>query len=693
MIAATICAAGSDNYAFEEITVEHNWKITLTNYSITYENTFDLKNNNPTMYTLLSEDITLAPLSGRAYYTFDGWYYNDEKITTIQKGFMGGNVTLKAKWTPIVYTITYQDVKDVVNDNPTTYTIEDGTITLKPLADRVDYVFRYWERVYDDPYKVDVSSTTAISVSKHKGNITLKAVWDRKTEYDAFEYTVSEDCTKATITGLKNTAQTEIAIPSGVVAIGDSAFKNCTSLSTVRFEEGIQLLTIGDYAFYYCGIRSITIPATVTETGNYAFSRSGISEMNFSSESSLTTIGNRAFDSCSYLTEFTIPDSVVSMGQYVFDVCISLTKVVFGKGMTVIGENVYGGFSVLRELEFKGVITSLHKNALSGVATKNVTLTLNWNQKVLEKEVYMIIGGGSGYSDDYRVQSGYYRATSGVTSFCGFTFSEIRLTCDATDMSAEEFSSALEPASSGVFTSLKFILPANADDYFSSIATLVSKYDFDTVRLTIEGANSIPESAFLHCSSLKEVIIGDGVTSIENNAFRSCSCLQKITFGKDLIVLGEIAFYSCCVTEIEIPDSVISIGKTCFNGCRELESIKLSSSITEISDCLFGNCVSLKSIIIPNGVMTIGRDSISGCYKVESIVIPKSVTTISYHAIFDCKSLTTIYYTGTESDWQLISVASYNDSLNAATVYYYSETQPTTAGNYWHYVNGVPTVW
>ncbi|MBQ9709005.1 MAG: hypothetical protein IJV67_00080 [Clostridia bacterium] len=46
-----------------------------------------------------------------------------------------------------------------------------------------------------------------------------------------------------------------------------------------------------------------------------------------------------------------------------------------------------------------------------------------------------------------------------------------------------------------------------------------------------------------------------------------------------------------------------------------------------------------------------------------------------------------------KSDWAKITINNYNSELTNATRYYYSETQPTVAGKYWHYVNGVPTAW
>ena len=66
--------------------------------------------------------------------------------------------------------------------------------------------------------------------------------------------------------------------------------------------------------------------------------------------------------------------------------------------------------------------------------------------------------------------------------------------------------------------------------------------------------------------------------------------------------------------------------------------------------------------------------------------------------MFDnCSKLTSVYYGGTAEDWAKISIDSYyNAGLTSATRYYYVENEsdlPDDDGNYWHYVDGVPTVW
>lgn len=71
-----------------------------------------------------------------------------------------------------------------------------------------------------------------------------------------------------------------------------------------------------------------------------------------------------------------------------------------------------------------------------------------------------------------------------------------------------------------------------------------------------------------------------------------------------------------------------------------------------------------------------------------------SVTIIQSSVFEQCDSLTNVYYAGDESDWEMIDISTfYNNSLTNATRFYYSDTEPTESGNYWHYVDGIPTVW
>jgi hypothetical protein len=76
------------------------------------------------------------------------------------------------------------------------------------------------------------------------------------------------------------------------------------------------------------------------------------------------------------------------------------------------------------------------------------------------------------------------------------------------------------------------------------------------------------------------------------------------------------------------------------------------------------------------------------------VTIPDSVTSIGYEAFYYCSSLTEVYYNGSAAEWNSISIGSYNDYLENATLYYYSEARPAEEGNYWHWgENGEVVIW
>jgi len=241
----------------------------------------------------------------------------------------------------------------------------------------------------------------------------------------------------------------------------------------------------------------------------------------------------------------------------------------------------------------------------------------------------------------------------------------------------------------------------NKDDVPSSLKTVVitggSSIGEDAFaycsRLTSiaipNSVTSIGEYAFRGCSSLTSVTIPNNVTSIERYAFSGCSSLTSVTIPNSVTSIGEDAFFGCSsLTSITVPNSVTSIERYAFSGCSSLTSITIGNSVTSIGGSAFRGCSSLTSITIPNSVTSIGFSAFSGCSSLESITIPSSVKYIDDLAFYECDNLT-IYCRASSkpSGWS----GWWNDGN--CPVYWYSETQPTTAGKYWHYVDGVPTAW
>lgn len=130
-------------FAGETIILKAKWK--LIDYQISYVLNNGVNSElNPTKYNY--EDEIILDVAEKTGYAFVGWYNNEnfsgQKITQINLASVG-DVTLYAKFEIIHYNITYVLEDGVSNINPTSYTIEDGIITLQPI-EKNGYQFQGW---------------------------------------------------------------------------------------------------------------------------------------------------------------------------------------------------------------------------------------------------------------------------------------------------------------------------------------------------------------------------------------------------------------------------------------------------------------------------------------------------------------------------------------------------------------------
>ena len=219
--------------------------------------------------------------------------------------------------------------------------------------------------------------------------------------------------------------------------------------------DGVAVTTIGDAAFEDCSfLTSVTIPNSVTTIGKLAFKNCS-SLPSVTIPNSVTTIGDAAFEDCSSLPSVMIPNSITMIGKWLFKNCSSLTSVTIGNSVKTIEYEAFRNCS-----------------KLTSITIPNSVTTIGWSA---------------------------FNRCSSLTSVT---------------------------------------IP-------NSVTT-------------------IGKHAFYKCSSLTSVTIPNSITTIPYAAFAYCSALKSLTVPTSVTEIGEVAFAFCSALTLRVPHSVKKIGSNAF---------------------------------------------------------------------------------------------------------------------------------
>lgn len=158
---------------------------------------------------------------------------------------------------------------------------------------------------------------------------------------------------------------TTITLPDSVETIGDNAFSNCDKLTSVNIPDNVT--TIGNGAFQNTAITSVAIPGSVKTIGQYAFENC-TSLATLELGSGIQTIDVWAFRDCTSLTSVSIPDSVKTIGSSAFNGCTSLKTLTLGSGVETIGNNAFQGCNLLTDFALPSGLKSIGDSAFNGCA-------------------------------------------------------------------------------------------------------------------------------------------------------------------------------------------------------------------------------------------------------------------------------------------------------------------------------------
>ena len=475
----------------------------------------------------------------------------------------------------------------------------------------------------------------------------------------------------------------DVVIPEGVTSIGLSAFRYCSSLTSVQIPESVT--SIGWGAFSGCSnLISVTIPEGVASIDNESFS--GCSSLtSVTIPESVTSIGNSAFSDCSSLTSVLIPESVTSIAAYAFSGCSSMTSVMIPESVTSIAAYTFSGCSSLTSVTIPEGVTSIGHSAfcycrsLTSVLIPESVTSIGWGafsgcssltSVTIPEGVTSI--GNSAFSDCSGLTS--VTIPEGVTSIGNGAFS------GCSGLTSVTIPEGVTSIGNGAFFGCNCLkgmtIPKSVtiigSNAFRNCPGLADPNGFVIVSQTLYGyfgkggdvvipedVLNIDDSVFIGCKgNLTSVTIPKSVNHIGWYAFSDSNGLKAVhihdlaawcrirfeysydspsnplEYAHDLYLNGEKvtelvipdgitnivgSFYGCSITSLMIPSSVTSIGISAFGRCSRLESVTLSEGLTKIGARAFNACTSLESVTIPKSVKGIYRDAFQGCTNLKTV--------------------------------------------------------------------------
>ena len=170
----------------------------------------------------------------------------------------------------------------------------------------------------------------------------------------------------------KCTELKKVTLKNGVRSIGEDAFRDCSSLEGVIFENTV-LEKISDGAFWGCSaLSSIALPDSVTEIERNAFFETGL--RNIQLPEKLTLIGGGAFCNCKNLKQVQLPPQLKELGEGAFFNCENLAQIQLPSQLNKLGGDAFRDCTSLDKIDIPAGLKQIESATFRNTGLTSVTL-------------------------------------------------------------------------------------------------------------------------------------------------------------------------------------------------------------------------------------------------------------------------------------------------------------------------------
>ena len=454
-----------------------------------------------------------------------------------------------------------------------------------------------------------------------------------------------------------------LELPSHLKMLGKSS---CTGLTrsgvSVIFNRDAHLKLIDESAMSNAKCTTLDLPL-VDYIDITAFKGSTIESITFHPDSTLTSISERVFESCTKLRSIHIPDSIEAIDTHAFYKCSALSEVTFGEKCNLIHIYEYAfAYTALTEFTLPEKVETLDEYAL-GYCDALKTLTLNSkisyiNGSATYKSGLMMVNIPKTNPSLKSVDGVVYDVAETVLLLypagkdpTDFKLPDTLLELDSYSMAGFQGSELVLPESLEIIRSYAFReakikgihIPGNVktiEDYVffvssGTVGTLetltfaensklesIGKYAFARTRLkTVDLPDNVKvlgQYAFTECAVLEEVRLPAALQELSSYVFNKCSSLKKLEMQEGLKKINGAVFmatsgFNVIIEELNIPATVEEIANSAFANMYALKKLTFAegSKLKKLGSYAFQNCIALESVTLPSKLDTLSTASVS----------------------------------------------------------------------------------
>ncbi len=466
---------------------------------------------------------------------------------------------------------------------------------------------------------------------------------------------------------------------------------------------GLPVTKISGSAFSSTRFKKLTLPYTIEEIGTQAFAYSQIESIVL--PKNLKSIGTLAFWDCNKLKEVTFNEGLESIGKAAF-INTAITEVILPDSLKTIGECAF--YCPIERIHIgKNLNESIIINSAFSIGQDSVyfegeeffdSFDIKFPAQISniqsitvspESEYFVVIGGMLTNKDMNKVfyAFGYEEADlimpkriTAINKFCFVNQNVKSLTLGENVTQLDDYSFAY--ANIGKVTLGKSITKigrmwfGNAD---------VGEFVFEGEITEISG------EAFYYTTGLgiENFVMPKSVTKIGGGAFYG-SDIQNVEISPDIEYEGPMHYSNCKNLKRVYINKQVTAGQMFAQ--TNIEYCEVAEGCTELSNVMFGYST-IGTIVLPESLEIIGS-AVFADATITTLIMCNGIKNIAATAFYGASptKIDTIYFKGAKEEYTQLWKPEFLPNIEC--VYFYSQTQPTKEGQYWHYdENGVPVKW